>query len=152
MDGELSLSGREAIISSDSGWVSEPPTVDVPSLAISRAIDRNFDYSKPTSVKQWFRTIDGATVRLVLASFPEKRRYPTLCAMTVPNIRHGWPYNDAFEASAKALGLKGKSNDLPHYFEYSGKVDNGTHPVRAEVSGRTRAVPDKDAMHLYIAF
>jgi hypothetical protein len=59
--------------------------------------------------------------------------------------------SEAFADGIKSIGLKGKSTDLPHYFEYSGKV-GGTKPVRAEVSGRTRVVPDKNAMHLYIAF
>ena len=152
VNGELSVTARETIIAADGGWTAETANVAVENFSISGAIDRNFDFSKPLSVKQWSRTVDGAPMRLVLATFPEKRRYPVLCALIVPSVQHGWPYDDAFEAGVKAIGLKGKSTDLPHYFEYSGKVDGGKHPVRAEVSGRTRVVPDKNAMHLYIAF
>jgi hypothetical protein len=150
--GELSGAAREAAIAADGGWAAETPDLDVPKLGISRAIDRNFDYSKPASVKQWSRMIDGAKVRVVLASFPGKRRYPTICAFVVPNVKAGWPYDDAFEAGVKAIGLKGKSTDLPHYFEYSGKVGPEKRPVRAELFGRTQSVADPNAMHLYIAF
>lgn len=151
VSGELTLAAREAAIAADQGWQSEAATVDVPALGISRALDKNFDYSKPLSVKQWSRVVDGVTVRAVLATFPEKRRYPSLCALVVPGVKAGWTYNDAFALGVKAIGLKGKSTDLPHYFEYSGKV-GGTRPVRAEVFGRTQSVPEKNGMHLYIAF
>lgn len=152
VEGPLNFAGRQAAIAVDSGWTSEAPTVEVKNFNISAALEKNFDFSKPVEVKQWSRTVDGVPVRLVLASFPDKRRYPALCGMVVGPVRHGWPYDVAFSAGVKAIGLKGKSTDLPHYFEYSGKVDGGTHPVRAELSGRTRVVADKDAMHLYIAF
>jgi hypothetical protein len=149
--GELSVAARETAFASN-GWTAETPDVDVPKFGISKAIDRNFDYSKPDSVKQWSRVMDGAKVRAVLATFPGKRRYPTLCAFVVPGVKAGWPYNDAFKAIVKSVGLKGKSTDLPHYFEYSGKVGPDKRPVRAEVFGRTQAVADKNALHLYIAF
>jgi hypothetical protein len=151
VEGTLTVDAREAAIVAD-GWTAQSPTVEVKNFNISGAIDKNFDFSKPTGVKEWTRTIDGVPVRLVLASFPEKRRYPALCGVVTGPVKGGWPYDDAFEAGVKAIGLKGKSTDLPHYFEYSGKVDGGAHPVRAELSGRTRVVTDKDAMHLYIAF
>jgi len=150
--GDLTAASREAAFSGDPTWTAETPDVDVPKLAISDAIDKNFDYSKPDGVKQWSRQIDGVKVRAVLATFPGKRRYPAICAFVVPNVKAGWPYDDAFEAGVKAIGLKGKSTDLPHYFEYSGKVGPQKRPVRAEVAGRTRAVSDKNAMHLYVAF
>lgn len=150
VSGELTAAARETAIAAG-GWSEETPTVEVKNFGTSRAIDRNFDYSKPLSVRQWSRTIDGVQMRLVLASFDAKRRYPTLCALVVPNVKYGWVYRDAFEPAIKALGLKGKSTDLPHYFEYSGKVD-GNRPVRAEIFGRTLAVPEKNSMHLYIAF
>lgn len=151
-EGELSVAAREAVFAADPAWTSETPTIDVPKLGISRALDRNFDFSKPDTVKQWSRQIDGVTVRAVLATFPGKRRYPAICAFVVPQVKAGWPYDDAFEPGVKAIGLKGKSTDLPHYFEYSGKVGAEKRPVRAELFGRTQAVADKDAMHLYIAF
>jgi hypothetical protein len=150
--GELSTAAREAAFTADTNWVSETPDVDVPKLGISRALDRNFDFTKPVSVKQWSRMIDGVKVRAILATFPAKRRYPALCGLVVPNVKAGWPYDDAFEQGVKAIGLKGKSTDLPHYFEYSGKVGAAKRPVRAELFGRTEAVSDKNAMHLYIAF
>jgi hypothetical protein len=150
VDGELSVAARETAMAAE-GWAETAVNVDVPSFNISGALDRNFEFSKPLSVKQWEKQIDGSRVRAVVATFPEKRRYPTICAFVASNVKSGWPYNEAFADGIKSTGLKGKSTDLPHYFEYSGKV-GGTKPVRAEVSGRTRVVPDKNAMHLYIAF
>ncbi|MBO9696074.1 MAG: hypothetical protein J7499_07730 [Sphingopyxis sp.] len=150
VNGKLTAQAREQALAVG-GWAEEPATIDPKGFGISRALDKNFDYSKAVSVKQWSRSVDGVVLRAVLATFPEKRRYPTLCAVVVPDVKQGWPYDDAFESAVKALGLKGKSTDLPHYFEYSGKID-GNHPVRAELFGRTAAVSDKNSMHLYIAF
>jgi hypothetical protein len=150
VEGELTPAAREAALAAD-GWTEVAPSVDVQAFNISAALDRNFDFSKPLLVKQWQKQIDGVQINAVLATFPAKRRYPAICAMVAPNVKAGWPYDDAFSAGVKAIGLKGKSTDLPHYFEYSGKI-GGTRPVRAEVSGRTRVVTEKNAMHLYIAF
>lgn len=153
LSGELTLVAREAQIASDAGWTRvESSTVNVPAFGISRAIEKNFDYSRPQRVSEWERVVDGTRVRAVLAQFPEKRRYPVLCALVVSNVQHGWPYDDAFETAVKAIGLKGKSTDLPHYFEYSGKVGPAKRPVRAELFGRTQAVSDRNSMHLYAAF
>jgi hypothetical protein len=150
--GELTAPAREAAIEA-SGWTAaDPGGVDVPKFGISKAIDRNFDYSKPVGVKVWSKQIDGAPVQAVLATFPAGRRYPTLCALTFPNVKAAWPYRDAFEAGVKPLGLKGKSVDLPHYYEYSGKVGPEKRPARAEIFSRSQATGEKNAMHLYIAF
>jgi len=150
--GELTAPAREAALLAG-GWTPvSVPTVDVPKFAISKAIDRNFDYSKPVSVRQWTKTVDGAPVQAVLATFPAGRRYPTLCALTFPNVKAAWPYDDAFEAGVKPLGLKGKSTDLPHYYEYSGKVGPDKRPARAEIFSRSQASGEKNSMHLYIAF
>jgi hypothetical protein len=151
--GELSAAAREAAIEAKGGWTEvSSPTLDVPSFGISKALDRNFDYSKPATVRQWTRTLDGVAVQAVVATFPGKRRYPTLCAIVLPSVKAAWPYDDAFEAGVKALGLKGKSTDLPHYYEYSGKVGAEKRPVRAEIFSRSQASGEKNSMHLYIAF
>ncbi|MFL6863297.1 MAG: hypothetical protein ACJ8DZ_09880 [Allosphingosinicella sp.] len=150
--GELSAAARAAALRAG-GWTELPsPTLDVPKFGISKAIERNFDYSKPASVRQWTKQVDGSPVQAVLATFPAGRRYPTLCALTFPNVKAAWPYDDAFEAGVKPLGLKGKSTDLPHYYEYSGKVGPDKRPARAEIFSRSQASGDKNSMHLYIAF
>jgi len=150
--GELSPSAREAAIQS-AGWTPvATPTVDVAKFGISKAIERNFDYSKPVTVRQWTKMVDGSPVQAVLATFPAGRRYPTLCALTFPNVKAAWPYDDAFEAGVKAIGLKGKSTDLPHYYEYSGKIGPEKRPARAEIFSRSQASGEKNSMHLYIAF
>ncbi|TMJ14895.1 MAG: hypothetical protein E6G94_08495 [Alphaproteobacteria bacterium] len=150
--GELSVAAREAALQAG-GWtpVAEP-TLDVPAFGISKAIEKNFNYSKPVSVREWTKSVDGAPVQAVLATFPADRRYPNLCALTFPDVKAAWPYRDAFDAGVKALGLKGKSTDLPHYFEYSGKLGADKKPARAEIFSRSQATGEKNSMHLYIAF
>jgi hypothetical protein len=152
VSGELSASSRVAAIEAG-GWTElASPTLDVPKFGISKAIDRNYDFSKPVSTRQWAKEINGVQVQALLATFPEKRRHQTLCAIVLPNEKGAWPYDDAFEAGVKAIGLKGKSTDLPHYFEYSGKLGADKRPVRAEIFSRTQASAEKNSMHLYIAF
>jgi hypothetical protein len=150
--GELSVPARAAALQAG-GWTEvAAPTVDVAKFGISKAIERNFDYSKPVGVRQWTKPVDGAPVQAVLATFPAGRRYSALCALTFPNVKAAWPYDDAFEAGVKALGLKGKSTDLPHYYEYSGKIGPVGKPARAEIFSRSQATGEKNSMHLYIAF
>ena len=150
--GELSVPAREAAFQAG-GWTEvAAPDLDVPKFGISKAIERNFDYSKPVTVRQWTKQVDGSPVQAVLATFPADRRYHTLCALTFPNVKAAWPYDDAFEAGVKPLGLKGKSVDLPHYYEYSGKIGPDKKPARAEIFSRSQASGEKNSMHLYIAF
>ncbi|MEA2998272.1 MAG: hypothetical protein QOK17_105 [Sphingomonadales bacterium] len=150
--GELSAAAREAAMQAQ-GWTAvAAPTIDVAKFGLSKAIERNFDYSKPVTVRQWMKLVDGSPVQAVLATFPAGRRYPTLCAVTFPNVKAAWPYDDAFEAGVKPLGLKGKSTDLPHYYEYSGKIGPEKRPARAEIFSRSQASGQKNSMHLYIAF
>jgi len=151
--GDLTYEAREAAIAADSQWVAAADTDDLDIAAFGKvpSISINFDYRHPTAVREWTRTADGKTIRLVLARFPADRRYPTLCGLLVPDVRNVFPYSDPFEAGVKAIGLKGKSTDLPHYFEYSGKLPGG-RPARGDIFSRTRVLGGGDNMHMYVAF
>ena len=149
-EGELTAAAREAALASN-GWTKGDVSIEPKSLNISRAIDKNFDFAKPLTISQWSKTIDGAAMTALVATYPEKRRYPTLCAVIAPDVQYGWTYSDAMKAGMKGLGIKGKSTDLPHYFEYASKLANGS-PARAELFGRSQALGRQKAMHLYIAF
>jgi hypothetical protein len=149
-EGELTATAREAALAAN-GWTKAEVTIDPKALNISRAIDKNFDFAKPVTVSQWTKTIDGAPTSAIVATYPEKRRYPSLCAIIVPDVKQGWTYHDAMQAGMQSLGIKGKSTDLPHYFEYASKLANG-HPARAELFARSQALGQQKAMHLYIAF
>jgi hypothetical protein len=149
-EGDLTAQSREAALAAN-GWAKADVSIDPKSLNMSRAIDKNFDFAKPVTISQWNKSVDGAAVTALVATFPEKRRYPTLCAMIVPNVQYGWPYADAMKAGMKSLGIKGKSTDLPHYFEFASKLANG-RPARAELFGRSQALGKEKAMHLYIAY
>jgi hypothetical protein len=149
-EGELTPSAREAALATN-GWTKSEVTVDPKSLNISGAIEKNFDFAKPLTINQWTKTIDGAAMTAVVATYPEKRRYPALCAVIAPDVKQGWTYSDAMREGMKALGIKGKSTDLPHYFEYASKLANG-RPARAELFARSQALGRQKAMHLYLAF
>jgi hypothetical protein len=149
-EGELSAPAREAALSAN-GWVKTDASIDTKALNISGAIEKNFDFAKPLTVSQWTKMIDGTAMTAIVATYPEKRRYPGICAVIAPNVQYGWTYHDAFKAGMKQLGIKAKSTDLPHYFENASKLPDG-RPVRAELLGRSQALGRQKAMHLYIAF
>lgn len=135
------------------GWQKDDaPTVDVKKLGISRAIELNFDYSKPTSVEQWSGTIDGRAAKIVLAAFPEKRRYPHLCALVADGVTNAMPYGGDLRAAFKTFGISGKSVDLVHYYEFAGKVGADKHPVRGEIYTRSLASGGQNSMHIYVAY
>jgi hypothetical protein len=138
---------------SAAGWVRNDATyIDVPSLAISKAIERNYDFSKPISVDNWSGTIDGREAKIVLATFAAKSRYPNLCAMTVDGIKNAMPYGGELRTAFKEFGIGGKSVDLVHYYEFAGKVGAEKHPVRGEIFSRSVASGGEDSMHIYVAY
>ena len=135
------------------GWTRDSlVTIDVPRLSISKAIDRNYDFSKPENTQQWSGTVDGKPARVVVASFPVKRRYPHLCALVVDGIRNAMPYGGELRDAFKSFGIGGKSVDLVHYYEFAGKVGANKHPVRGEVFSRSQATGASDSMHIYVAY
>ena len=151
MEGELTAAAREAAIAADGGWTETTASaLDMEAFAQVPTSSRNFDYSEATSAKHWTRKIDGQLVHAILATFPEKRRYPTLCAVIVPGVENAMPFSAAFRTLTKGAGLSGKSTDLPHYYEYSGKPQK--KPVRAEIFSRSEVVAAPNAMHMYVAF
>lgn len=152
LSGGLDATARPASLAA-AGWTKDASTsVNVASFGISRAIDRNFDFSKPETSEQWSGVIDGMPAKVILASFPEKRRYPHLCALVIDGISNAMPYSDELKVAFKTFGIGGKSVDLVHYFEYAGKVGAEKHPVRGEVFSRSQASGDPKSMHIYVAY
>jgi len=150
--GGLDPAARSTALSS-AGWhKTETTNIDVPKLAISKAIDRNYDFSKPEATEQWNGTLDGRPASAVLASFDSKRRYSNLCALTVEGVRNAMPYGEELKTAFEAFGIKGKSVDLVHYYEYAGKVGSDKHPVRGEIFTRSLATGGRDTMHIYVAY
>ncbi|WP_310476403.1 hypothetical protein [Sandarakinorhabdus sp.] len=153
--GELSFAAREAAIAADSEWVAQAVSdVNVQSFGAVpvKPVSMNFNYSKPLVVKQWNRSVGGSTVRVVLAQFDPKRRYPNLCAVVVANVQQSaMDYIDLYRPVVEAVGLRGKSVDLAHYFEFSGKLPDG-HPVRSDIFTRSSVLGSGKTMHMYLAF
>ena len=96
--------------------------------------------------------IDGRPAKVILATFPAKRRYPNLCALVVDGVSNAMPYGDDLKMAFKAFGIDRKSVDLVHYYEFSGKVGTEKHPVRGEIFTRSRASGDAKSMHIYVAY
>jgi hypothetical protein len=150
--GTPSVEGIEARMNADAAWQRLTDTdLAVDEFGTVRSMQPIGDFKKPAGYTQWRRTVDGREVRVVLARFDGKGRYKTLCALLVPGVRNMFPYLDGFDDAMKALGLKGKSTDLPHYREYSGKLADG-RKARGDIFSRTRVLEPGDNMHMYIAF
>lgn len=150
--GGLDPAARPAALTA-AGWTKDASaTVDTAGFNISRAIERNFDFAKPDAVEQWSGVVGGKGAKIVLASFPEKRRYPHLCALVVDGIDNAMPYADGLKNAFKSFGIGRKSVDLVHYFEFSGKVGAEKHPVRGEVFSRSQVSGDPKSMHIYVAY
>lgn len=152
LSGELSMEARESAAAAE-GWAAhDNDELNISAFGISRAIEKNFDFSKPDVVRSFEKTINGQSAVLVLAGYPEKRRYQTLCALVMRDVDNAFTYSDSLKAAFKALGISGKSVDLPHYFEWAGKVGAGKNPVRGEIFTRSQVFGGYRDMHMYVAF
>ena len=66
--------------------------------------------------------------------------------------QNAMPYADELRAAFKAFGIKGKSVDLVHYFEFAGKYGAEKHPVRGEIFSRSLSGERKETTHIYVAY
>ena len=153
LNGDLTRAAREAAIIADGGWTAEPAApVHFDQLGTVKSLSPIYDFKKPADLKSWSRSVDGKTVRIVLATYnPKKSAYSTACALVVPNVKNVFAYYDGYKELMKSVGLKGKSNDLPHYFEFSGRLADG-RKARGDLFSRSQVTGDRDTMHIYIAF
>jgi len=141
------------------GWAEDSRvSVDVPALGISRAITVNYSFRKVEAARQWSGTIDGKSARIVLASFEGRVRYKNLCVLVMEGAKNAMPYGGKLRDAFKSYGIKGKSVDLVHYYEFAGKLKPGKHPVekkhpvRGEIFTRSQSGFAKETMHIYIAY
>jgi hypothetical protein len=152
LGGGIDPAARAAALDT-SGWQQDATAdVDVQKLGISKSIDRNYDFTKAESTSQWSGLIDDRPARIVLASFPEKRRYRHLCTLVIDDVANAMPYADPLKAAFKSFGIGGKSVDLVHYFEFAGKLGPEKHPARGEIFTRSLASGGKNSMHIYVAY
>ncbi|MFS0737258.1 hypothetical protein ABC347_09430 [Sphingomonas sp. 1P06PA] len=152
LSGGVDAAARPVALAS-AGWTKDASlSVSVDKLGISRSINKNYDFSKPEAAEQWSATVDNRPARVVLASFPVKRRYAHLCALVVDDVANAMPYADSLKVAFKTFGIGGKSVDLVHYFEFAGKIAPERHPVRGEVFTRSLASGAKNSMHIYVAY
>ena len=150
--GELTASAREAAISREGWEPTDLAGLNIAAFNITAALEKNFDFSRPDYVKAWTKVIDGQSATVVLVSYPEKRRYQTLCSVLMPDAGGALGYEDELDADFKAIQVKSKSTDLPHYFEWASKVGPEKNPVRGEILTRSQVLRGTRDMHLYVAF
>lgn len=102
--------------------------------------------------------IDGRDSKIILLTFPEKERFKHACVVTVAGIKNAMPYSDMLSDAFKEFGIKRKSVDLVHYFEFSGKLDPAKQPVAekhqvmGEIFTRSQAGDAKEFTHIYVAY
>lgn len=144
---------RIAALEADQNWREDQTvSVDVPQMGISKTIDKNYAFPRSATPRQWSGEMDGRKVRLVVATFNEKVRYPNLCALILDGPRSAMPYAADLRAAFKSYGIGGKSVDLVHYFEFAGKVGPDKHPVRGEIFSRSLSGRSKQTTHIYFAY
>lgn len=149
--GAPSAEAIEARMNADGAWQRlTDADLEIEEFGTVKSMQPIGDFKKPAGYTQWRRSVEGKEVRVVLATFEGKGRYKTLCALLVQDVKNMFPYLDGFDDAMKAAGLKGKSTDLPHYREYSGKLADG-RKARGDIFSRTRVWPG-DNMHMYLAF
>ena len=146
-------SDRVTAVKALTGWtLDDNVTVDVRKLAISKSMGNMLQFPKPVTVEQWSGPLDGRSARFVFASFPAKAAYPNLCALVFEDATNAMSYSDELGQAFKQFGIKGKSVDLVHYFEYSGKIGAEKHSVRGEIFTRSIAGQNRDTAHIYVAY
>lgn len=144
---------RITALEADQNWQEDPSvTVDIPQMSISKAIDKNYAFPRSAAARQWSGEMDGRKVRIVVATFNQKVRYPNICALVLDGPRSAMPYASDLKAAFKSFGIGGKSVDLVHYFEFAGKVGTEKHPVRGEIFSRSLSGQAKQTTHIYVAY
>ncbi|HWJ71131.1 MAG TPA: hypothetical protein VNS79_13905 [Sphingobium sp.] len=152
LSGDLTAQARLAAASTNGWRETDAAGLKVAGLGVGKAIDKNYNFDRPEAVTVFEQDIDAHPARLIVATFPAKNRYRTLCALVMRDVANAFVYKDELGDAFKALGIKGKSVDLPHYFEWAGKVGSDNVPVRGEVFTRSQALGGKRDMHIYVAF
>jgi hypothetical protein len=141
-----------AAVTGSSDWTEvSSPDVDLPALEqvpsrLTTSVFRHAD-----SVRQWQRTVNGRQVTLVIAALPARNVYRHACVLFAPDIRNAMPYLEAMREGMRAIGLSGRSTDLPHYQEYGGRLADRRR-AHADIFSRSRAVSAPHAMHLAIVY
>jgi hypothetical protein len=127
------------------------PDVDLPALEQVPSRLTTGVFHRADSVRQWQRTVNGRQVMLVIAALPARNVYRHACVLFAPDIRNAMPYLEAMREGMRAIGLSGRSTDLPHYQEYGGRLADRRR-AHADIFSRSRAVSVPQAMHLAIVY
>jgi len=148
MNAETILAG----VTGSPDWI-EVATPDVNLRALEQVPSRLTTdvFRRADSVRQWQRNVNGRQLTLVIAAWPARNVYRHACVLFAPDIRNAMPYLEAMRDGMRAIGLSGRSTDLPHYQEYGGRLADRRR-AHADIFSRSRAVSAPNAMHLAIVY
>lgn len=150
--GGVNAGATLARVAADGDWSeASAPSVDLRALEQVPSRLTTGVFRRSESVRQWQRTVNGRQLTLVVATLPERSVYRHVCALFAPDIRNAMPYFEAFRDGMRAIGLSGRSNDLPHYTEYGGRLTDRRR-AHADMFSRSRAVQTPRTMHLVIVY
>jgi hypothetical protein len=145
----------EAILAGVAGspdWIEvSTPDVDLPALEQVPSRLTTGVFHRADSVRQWRRTVNGRQLTLVIAALPARNVYRHACVLFAADVRNAMPYLEAMRDGMRAIGLSGRSTDLPHYQEYGGRLADRRR-AHADIFSRSRAVSARNAMHLAVVY
>ena len=142
-----------AVLENLDGWhEQQDPVINVKNLGISKSINGRVYFGKTLSQREWSGKINDKDATFLIASLKSKKKYKNICAVIIEDAKNAIPYADATKEAFATFGMKRKSVDLAHYFEFTGKLKPNKHRVRGEIFSRSQVGYKKETMHIYIAY
>lgn len=151
--GDVIADAIVARIAETADWVEAPgSSIDLVQMAqVPGNSIPDIAFSQPESVRQWQRTWNGRQLTLVFATFPVGAAHRNVCAIIAPETRNAAPYFAPLAEAMRPIGLSPRVTNIPHHQEYSGRLRD-MRRARAEIFSRSRTLPGRNIMHLYIGF
>lgn len=150
---------RLARIEADERWTKrDNVSIDIGKLGISRSMQSKPSFEDFVEATEWQGSIDGLTAKVILISFEDNARFKHACVIMVEGLRSAMPFSDELKEAFETFGIKRKSVDLVHYFEFGGTLKPGEHPVEernrvhGEIFTRSQAGSIKETTHIYVAY
>ncbi len=150
---------RSEQITGDGRWtLQDSVSVNIAGLGISRSMRSKPRFEDFVDATEWSGTIDGMDAKAVLISFEEDARFQHACVIVVEGLRNAMPFSDQLKDAFEGFGIKRKSVDLVHYYEFAGTLKPDEHPVddrhriHGEIFTRSQAGTIRNTAHIYVAY
>jgi hypothetical protein len=133
------------------GWQrTDGGRIDRKALGLSRSVYGPSNFHKFELIGEWSGTFDERPAIAFVARLDRKKTALNLCGIVVEDVENAMPYYDAAKGGFQRYGLKGKSVDLVHYFEFEGKLAANQQYARGEIFSRSAATKNRRTMHIYV--